>query len=188
MFLNCAGCGYAGQHFAAAGPWQQHCSWPPERWGTWQTESVHKMCMAMPIQFWQALIHAAQVAAVAAAEKEDLEKAYNNFVFWFLYDCIAWCIYLYVYLYVLFYNIILIRRSLWRTSRSKKCWRFWSQQHSKQMQTKNTANEHMLWLFYVVRKSARCSWRKLSRSSLMERWSCHCVFWFNEMCHAVSQI
>ena len=34
-----------------------------------------KFFMAMPIQFWQALIQAAQVAAVAAAEKEELEKA-----------------------------------------------------------------------------------------------------------------
>ena len=50
--------------------------------------------MAMPIQVWQALIRAVQVAAVAAAEKEDLEKAYNNFKFWFLYDCIAWRTYL----------------------------------------------------------------------------------------------
>ena len=48
----------------------------------------------MQVLFWKALIHAAQVAAVAAAEKEDLEKAYSNFKFWFLYDCIAWRTYL----------------------------------------------------------------------------------------------
>ena len=35
MFLNCAGCWYPGRHFAATGPWQQHCSWPPECRGTW---------------------------------------------------------------------------------------------------------------------------------------------------------
>ena len=40
-----------------------------------------------------------------------------------------------------------------------------------------------------ARKSARCSWRMLqSPSSMMERWSCHCLFWFTEMRNAVSNI
>ena len=37
--------------------------------------------MAMASQLWQALINAAQAAAAAASEKEELEKAYNSLMF-----------------------------------------------------------------------------------------------------------
>ena len=63
----------------------------------------------MPIQFWQALIHAAQVAAVAAAEKEDLEKAHYNFMFLIPVGLHCW-MHLFKYcLYVMFHKIILMR-------------------------------------------------------------------------------